>query len=211
MPAPRPVQTVLSRGDRTIGVISATPNAEWDPASFVTRAYGLPPSIARADDDYRPLRLSASPGDGRRGCARADHLLPLESATHGIGRLAGAGDRIWWIVLIIVIAVILVVAGASILILVHWLDHRCGTLRYRCIASYPGLHRLGYRWFGSRPSTVTLTTTTKPNPIPSDRGSPRRCGHPTRALFRVQLLGVRPAPRGAVRAVHRQWVLSQLS
>src|SRR5205814_10301499 len=44
----------LFRGDRQIAVISPTADAEWDAASFVARAYGLPPSIRRADDDDRP-------------------------------------------------------------------------------------------------------------------------------------------------------------
>lgn len=49
----------LFRGDRQIAVITPTPDAEWDPASFVARAYGLPPSIRRPDDDDRPFRVSA--------------------------------------------------------------------------------------------------------------------------------------------------------
>jgi hypothetical protein len=52
---------VVSRGDRTIGVISASRRAEAEAALFVSRAYGLPPSFPRgAHDREQPFRLSAS-------------------------------------------------------------------------------------------------------------------------------------------------------
>ena len=107
---------VLFRGDRTIGVISATPDAEWDPASFVARAYGLPPSVAREDDDERPLRVSASElvDVAVRELITFYRWRAKRTALDGVQVLA---TGIWWVVVILVIAIILVVAGASILIL----------------------------------------------------------------------------------------------
>jgi hypothetical protein len=107
---------VVSRGDRTVGVISATPSAETDAASFVARAYGLPPAIARADDDRGPLRLSASEmvEMAVRELITFYRWRARRTALDGVQVLP---TGIWWVVIILVIAIILVVAGASILIL----------------------------------------------------------------------------------------------
>jgi hypothetical protein len=106
---------VVFRGDRTIGVISATPSAEMDAASFVARAYGLPPAIPRADDGDRPLRLSASEMAEAtvRALVTSYRWRARRTALDGVEVLPGG----WWIVVIIIIVVILVVAGASITIL----------------------------------------------------------------------------------------------
>jgi hypothetical protein len=107
---------VVSRRDRTIGVISAAPSAEMDAASFVTRAYGLPPSIARTGDRHGPLRLSASESVemAERALTTFYRWRAQRTALDGI-QVCPTG--IWWVVIVLVIAVILVVAGASILIL----------------------------------------------------------------------------------------------
>lgn len=107
---------VISREDRTIAVISATPSAEADPAAFVARAYGLPPSIAHAGDAPGPLRLSISElvDANVREFITFYRWRARRTAVDGVQVLP---TGIWWIVVIIVIAVILIVAGASIAIL----------------------------------------------------------------------------------------------
>ena len=90
MPALRRIQiTSLRGGTHAIGVISATPHAGYNPdaALFVGGAHWAFPHLWRARDGRELIfmRLSALGGTRDRG-ARANFLLPLESAAHDIGR-----------------------------------------------------------------------------------------------------------------------------
>jgi hypothetical protein len=109
-------EIVVSQGDRTIGVFSATPSAEIDAVSFVARAYGLPPAIAPADDGHGPLRLSSSEmvEMAERALITFYRWRARRTTLDGVQVLP---TGIWWVIVILVIAIIIVVAGASILVL----------------------------------------------------------------------------------------------
>jgi hypothetical protein len=107
---------VVTRGYRTIGVISPGRGANVDAASFVARAYGLSPSFPRIDDGEQPIRLSASEllEIGMRELIAFYRRRARRTALDGVQVLP---TGVWWVVVIIVIAVLLIAAGASITIL----------------------------------------------------------------------------------------------
>ena len=107
---------VVTRGERTIGVISATRRYPPDAASFVSRALGLPPAIARAEDGGEPIYVSAS---------EALKIAVRELVSFCRGRVQHTTldgvqvlpTGVWWVVVVLIVAVVLIVLGGSLLIL----------------------------------------------------------------------------------------------